>query len=334
MRFPLFLLFFSATLNAQPLCSDKEAGVAMLHATPHGKGKTPDERKTAQSAEILKLLDSVPAEAAMITLPEAVLTPWADDEKSDFKDAKQARQSAHDLPKLNEIPTDAPFAALAAVAKKKKAFLQVGVLEREKDSERVYNSAVVFSPEGKLVAKHRKVNLTPEEKKYVTAGEHRITTFDGSKAALGEVGVAVCADIYDDAHPHLMEKYRASGISLLSVSAEWLVEKDPEEGFTKGWGPTDFFRETAEYENRGEGLSNEKRFPTPPNFRPRFKARVDRTVHVAVSNSTEPAKGAGAFSAEGQLPNKLPDGKPWVLSCLPKVPPAGNHGPGAGTHGK
>ncbi len=297
-------------------------------------GKTAEERKANQAASVLKLLESVPPDAAMIVLPEAVLTPWPDDTKTDFKDAKHARQFAHELPKLHAVPTEDPFAALAAIAKKKNAFLQIGVLERDKDSDRVYNAAIVFSPEGKVVAKHRKVNLTPEEQKYVSAGDHRITTFDGSKAALGEVGVAVCADIYDGGKPHLMEKYRASEISLLAVSTEWQVEKDPEEGHTKGGGPTDFFRETARYLNRGEGLLNEQRFPEPPQAAPGFKKRVDRTVHVAFSNSTEPAKGAGLFHERGELKNRLPPGKPWQLSCLPKVAPPKKDGAARGTHGK
>ncbi|MBR5479277.1 MAG: carbon-nitrogen hydrolase family protein [Clostridia bacterium] len=88
---------------------------------------------------------------------------------------------------------------LSAVAKEFGVYLVGGSIP-ERDGEKIYNTAFVFSPEGKEVARHRKAHLFDidviggqkfRESDTLTPGDE-VTVFD---TPFGKVGLCICFDI-------------------------------------------------------------------------------------------------------------------------------------------
>lgn len=95
------------------------------------------------------------------------------------------------------IPTGETCVTMSMLARELKIFLVCGsIIERcDKNSKMLFNTCMVYSPTGVLIAKHRKIHLTDidlendikiHEMDYVTAG-NKLTTFDcdGIKVGLG-----------------------------------------------------------------------------------------------------------------------------------------------------
>ncbi|KZW00301.1 putative nitrilase [Exidia glandulosa HHB12029] len=90
---------------------------------------------------------------------------------------------------------------LAAVAKEAGVWLIGGSIpERDPATQKLYNTATVYDPEGTLVAQHRKVHLfdidipgkiTFQESKTLSAGTS-VTTFE---TPFGKIGLAICYDV-------------------------------------------------------------------------------------------------------------------------------------------
>ena len=103
------------------------------------------------------------------------------------------------------IPDGPYFKKLQALAKELQIQLIAGMLEA--DGEKRFNTAVVFSPEGKLIGKYRKQHLghelernTPGDKSSVFATEQ------------GKIGVMICAD---RRFPEIVERFIRNGADLL-----------------------------------------------------------------------------------------------------------------------
>ena len=89
----------------------------------------------------------------------------------------------------------------------------------ERDGDRIYNTATVFSRAGKLVARHRKAHLyRPTGEHVVFAAGPALTTFTDPE--LGHVAVAVC---YDGDFPEVAAALAARGADLVIEPAayEW-----------------------------------------------------------------------------------------------------------------
>lgn len=197
----LGLILFSSTLLAEPkACPPGTVPVAVYSGNASCTGTRPAERMKSLAESVIKSVRDAP-EAKFYVLPELILTPHPGD-KEDFDDVKSAAPYSYPAPPLNQIPTSEPFASLAKVAVERKAFIQVGFLEKGTGAEegKLYNTALVVGPDGRVKAKHRKINLVKtkvaNEGKYLTAGT-QATTFDASAVGLGTAGVAICADTYD-----------------------------------------------------------------------------------------------------------------------------------------
>ena len=76
---------------------------------------------------------------------------------------------------------------LAAVARGKDVYICLGMTER--DGEDIYNSQVLISPEGKILAVHRKLMVANP---FFSAGDWKLTVADVDGA---KVAVLVCADV-------------------------------------------------------------------------------------------------------------------------------------------
>ncbi len=98
------------------------------------------------------VLTAAKAGAKLVVLPECFNSPYGTSFFPSY---------AEPLIPSPPAPEDAPsFHALSAMAADAKVFLVGGSIpEVEKDSGRLYNTSLIFGPDGKLLASHRKVHL-------------------------------------------------------------------------------------------------------------------------------------------------------------------------------
>lgn len=117
------------------------------------------------------------------------------------------------------IPTGETCVTLSTLARELRIFLVCGsIIERcDMNTKLLYNTCMVYSPTGGLIARHRKIHLTDvelvtdvkiRELEFVTAG-NKLTTFDvdGIKVGLG-VG-------FDLSFGEIATLYRKDGCDLL-----------------------------------------------------------------------------------------------------------------------
>lgn len=142
--------------------------------------------------------------AELVALPEIFCCPYASEA----------------FPRYAEPAGGHIWSALAAMARESGAWL-VGGSMPELDGGRVYNTSFVFDPQGRQVARHRKVHLFDvdvkggqhfQESATLTAGDD-VTTFE---TPWGTVGLAICFDIR---FPELFRLMNARGARLVIVPA-------------------------------------------------------------------------------------------------------------------
>ncbi|KAG4078075.1 hypothetical protein HA402_002126 [Bradysia odoriphaga] len=117
------------------------------------------------------------------------------------------------------IPNGETYTALMNVAREMRIYLVGGsIIERDdKNKNLLYNTCMVFSPTGDMIAKHRKIHLTDMEMDYdfklretdVLKRGHSLTMFDmdGMKVGLG-IGYDIC-------FTELATLYRKNGCDML-----------------------------------------------------------------------------------------------------------------------
>ena len=87
---------------------------------------------------------------------------------------------------------------LASIAKDHKVWLVAGMTERvnaasasdSTPADRIYNTALLISPEGKILAKHRKINILTGVEDVYSIGDRLSVT----ETPLGRIGIDICAD--------------------------------------------------------------------------------------------------------------------------------------------
>jgi len=85
-------------------------------------------------------------------------------------------------------------AQLAKWAKEAKAYVVVGVTERDKTSDTLYCTLLYFSPEGTLLHRHRKIKPTAAER--VIWGEGDGSDLNVLETPLGKIGGLICWENY------------------------------------------------------------------------------------------------------------------------------------------
>lgn len=138
-----------------------------------------------------------------VVLPECLDLGWTH---------PSARQSAAEVPGAT---SDVLCRAAAAAG----VHVVAGLTERA--GGRVYNTAILIDPEGRVRLKHRKINLLDIEREYYSIGD-RLQVVE---TAHGVIGVNICADNFPDslALGHALARMGAQVI--LSASA-WAVPAD------------------------------------------------------------------------------------------------------------
>lgn len=121
------------------------------------------------------------------------------------------------FPKFAEpVPNGETCSVLSETAKINEVYIVGGSIP-EKEGEKFYNTSTVWNPQGKLVAKHRKVHLfdidvpggiTFRESDVLSPGNN-LTVFSTDNC---KIGLGVC---YDIRFPEMTRLYRKAGVDIL-----------------------------------------------------------------------------------------------------------------------
>ncbi|XP_013106993.1 omega-amidase NIT2 [Stomoxys calcitrans] len=138
----------------------------------------------------------------LITLPECFNCPYG---------TKYFREYAETIPNGESSQT------LSKLAKEMGVYIVGGTIPEMGDNDKIYNTCTVWSPEGSLIAKHRKMHLFDidvkggirfKESETLTAGnEFTIIEIDGHK-----IGIGIC---YDIRFEEMAKVYRNEGCEML-----------------------------------------------------------------------------------------------------------------------
>ncbi len=105
---------------------------------------------------------------------------------------------------------------MRTLAKKKGIFLHSGSFV-EKDNGKFYNTSLLLSPEGEILAKYRKIHLfgyNSQETQILTPGEKVVV----ADTPLGKIGMATCFDLR---FPELFRAMVDKGAELFLVCSAW-----------------------------------------------------------------------------------------------------------------
>jgi predicted amidohydrolase len=142
--------------------------------------------------------------AAMAVLPEAFDLGWthpaARDEAGEIPDGKACRR-------------------LMQAAAEEGIYVCAGVIER--DGGRVYNSAVLISPRGEVLLRHRKLNELDIGHDLYAQGDR----LNVCHTEYGTIGLLVCADA-TAAHYTLLRSLGYMGADLIVSPSAWAVPPD------------------------------------------------------------------------------------------------------------
>lgn len=139
------------------------------------------------------------AQAQIACFPESVILGWENPE-------------AH---KLAEPIPGKDSDRICKLAKQFKMMIAIGL--DEKDGDRLYDSAILVDLDGKILLKHRKINVLPElmDPPYSTGKVQDISAAD---TRFGRIGMMVCADTFTDKH---IEKMDSLHPNLVLVPYGW-----------------------------------------------------------------------------------------------------------------
>ncbi|MEW6603233.1 MAG: carbon-nitrogen hydrolase family protein [Thermoproteota archaeon] len=130
-------------------------------------------------------------------------------------------QSATDLAKIAETVKGNFITGLAAAAKRNKIGVVATIYEKSGKSNRVYDTAVMLSPAGKVSAVYRKLHLYNalgfKESAKLVPGK-RITR--PAKTGAGSVGLLIC---YDLRFPELSRILTVKGADVLVAPSAWVA---------------------------------------------------------------------------------------------------------------
>ena len=140
---------------------------------------------------------------SVVVLPECLDLGWTH---------PSARRKSEPIPGSNSR-------RICMAARRSSVYVAAGLVERSGD--RVYNSAILVSPEGRILAKHRKINELS-----IARGLYSIGSSLGVvETPLASVGIAICADNFPNSlvFGHSLARM---GCNLLLSPSAWAVDAD------------------------------------------------------------------------------------------------------------
>ena len=142
--------------------------------------------------------------AQLVLLPEAMDLGWTD-------------PSA--LTMAEPVPEGKTASLLCKLAKKHGIYICSGLTE--KDGEKVYNSAVLIDPTGKVILLHRKINELDIGHAYYALGK----SLQVVQTDLGSIGVMICADASTGKH-EIPRALSYMGADVILSPSAWAVPSD------------------------------------------------------------------------------------------------------------
>lgn len=139
----------------------------------------------------------------IVVLPECLDVGWA-------------HPAAHEL--AQPLP-GATSEKLAEAAREMGLYVVAGLTERSGD--RLYNAAILLSPNGEILLKHRKINVLVEVEGLYSPGDR----LGVAETPLGTIAVNICADNFPNSLALAHAQARMGAQMLLSPSA-WAVDAD------------------------------------------------------------------------------------------------------------
>jgi predicted amidohydrolase len=162
----------------------------------------------SMAANLQRALDrinhAVDGGAQLLLLPEAMDLGWTDD---------SARSSAE------PVPGGTPFDTLADAARRHRVYICAGLTERA--GPNVYNSAVLLSPHGDLLLRHRKLNELEIGHSCYDQGDR----LGVAHTSLGTIGLMICADAFAPGQP-ISRTLGLMGADLILSPCAWAVPAD------------------------------------------------------------------------------------------------------------
>lgn len=141
-------------------------------------------------------------EAEIVCFPETCLLGWVN---------PTAHQRALEIP-------GADSERLAQLARKYNVFLCAGLAEKE--GEKLYDAAVLIDNHGKILLKHRKINVLQELMEPPYARGEDVQVVD---TRFGKVGLLICADSFDELVCERMGKLNPD---LVLIPYGWAAGED------------------------------------------------------------------------------------------------------------
>jgi predicted amidohydrolase len=141
--------------------------------------------------------------AQLACFPETAILGWVNPE-------------AHKLADPIPGPTSQRIASLA---RKHKLMICIGLAE--KDGDRLYDSVILVGADGKILSKHRKINILSElmDPPYVRGTREEIRAVE---TPLGRIGLLICADTFKD---ELVQAVGEQSPDLLLVPYGWAADR-------------------------------------------------------------------------------------------------------------
>ncbi|TMW48706.1 hypothetical protein DOY81_006189 [Sarcophaga bullata] len=150
----------------------------------------------------------------LVTLPECFNSPYG---------TKYFREYAE------AIPTGDTSQKLSELAKELGVYIVGGTIPELGENNEVYNTCTVWSPEGKLIAKHRKMHLFDIDVKGGIRFKESETLSPGNQFTIIEVdghkiGIGICYDMRFD---EMAKIYRKAGCEMLIYPAAFNMTTGP-----------------------------------------------------------------------------------------------------------
>lgn len=120
-------------------------------------------------------------------------------------------------------PVPGPFSdRLVELARRFQIYICAGLTERE--GPKIYNAALLISPEGKILLRYHKINLLTVEQPFYAVGEN----LSVAETPFGIFGVNICSDNYPDglAIGHTLARM---GAQIILSPSSWTVDYSVDE---------------------------------------------------------------------------------------------------------
>ncbi len=150
------------------------------------------------------LANAAASRAQIAVFPESSILGWENPE---------AHQLAAPIPGEDS-------ARLSALAAKYHLMIAIGM--DEKSGDRLYDSALLIGREGRILSKHRKINVLPELMS-PSYSEGKPEDIGVVETEFGRIGVLICADTFVDSH---FERLKHQHPDLLLVPYGWAAPKE------------------------------------------------------------------------------------------------------------